>query len=60
MPKPRIFPRFCKCWNIKKKEKGENLRERPLSEIDSRRLAVTQRLAVIQIENFNCVQVWMR
>ena len=23
MPKPRIFPRFCKCWNLKKKEKGE-------------------------------------
>ena len=23
MPKPRIFPRFCKCWNLKKKEKGK-------------------------------------
>jgi len=24
MPKPRIFPRFCKCWNLKKKEKVES------------------------------------
>ena len=55
MPKPRIFPRFCKCWNLKKKEKGENLRERP-----SRRLAVTQKLAVIQTYAIWIYAIWVK